>query len=104
MGAPGVGRQQDPRDAASSRTSATEGQPAWTSLCLQHQGATQPRDVDCRPGGAKLRTIRVAMETTAAILVSVMKKSLVHLIRRAQMLPVLSREVVEGEQHVAILD
>jgi hypothetical protein len=33
-----------------------------------------------------------------------MKKSLVHLIRRAQMLPVLSREVVEGEQHVAILD
>jgi transposase len=66
MGAPGAGRQQDPRDATSSWTSATEGQPAWTSLCLQHQGATRPRDVDCRPGGAKLRTIRVAMETTAA--------------------------------------
>ena len=66
VGAPGAGRQQDPRDATSSRTSATKGQPAWTSLCLQHQGATRPRDVDCRPGGAKLRTICVAMETTAA--------------------------------------
>jgi hypothetical protein len=33
-----------------------------------------------------------------------MKKSLVHLIRRAQMLPMLGREVVEGEQRVAILD
>jgi hypothetical protein len=33
-----------------------------------------------------------------------MKKSLVHLIRRAQMLPMLGREVVEGEQRVAIPD
>ncbi|MFK4654156.1 transposase [Bradyrhizobium japonicum] len=41
-GAPGAGRQQDPRNATSSWTSATEGQPAWTSLCLQHQGAAQP--------------------------------------------------------------
>jgi hypothetical protein len=31
------------------------------------------------------------------------KKPLVHLIRGAQMLPMLGREVVEGEQRVAIL-
>lgn len=43
-----------------------ERQPPRTSLCLQRQGAARPRDVDCRPGGAKLRTIRVAMETAAA--------------------------------------
>src|SRR4051794_18077698 len=48
-----------------SRASATERQPTWTNLCLQHQGAARPRDVDCRAGGAKLRTIRVAMETAA---------------------------------------
>ncbi len=42
VGAPGTGRQQDPRDATSSWTSATEGQPARTSLCLQHQGAARP--------------------------------------------------------------
>lgn len=30
------------RDAPSSWTSATEGQPTWTSLCLQHQGAARP--------------------------------------------------------------
>jgi len=42
VGASGAGRQQDPRNATSSWTSATEGQPARTSLCLQHRGAAQP--------------------------------------------------------------
>ncbi|MGY3690173.1 transposase [Bradyrhizobium sp. USDA 3240] len=66
VGATGTGRHQDPRDAASSRTSATERQPAWASVCLQHQGIARPRDVDCRPGRAKLRALGDAMETTAA--------------------------------------
>lgn len=66
VGPAGAGRQQDPRDTPSSRTSTTERQQAWTSLCLQHQGAARLRDVDCRPGGAKLRRIRVAMESAAA--------------------------------------
>ena len=65
VGAPGTGRHQDPRDAASSRTSATERQPTWASVCLQHQAIARPRDVDCRTGGAKLRALGDAMETTA---------------------------------------
>lgn len=40
----------DPRDATASRTSATERQPAWSCLCLQHQGAARPRDVDSTDG------------------------------------------------------
>src|SRR6266568_4309489 len=51
-------------------------------------------------GAAEQKNGRTAI---SAILVSVMKKSLVHLIRCGQMLPVLGREVVEGQQRVAIL-
>lgn len=65
VGAPSAGRQQDPRDAISSQTSATERYLTWTSLRLQHQVAARPRDVDCGPGGAERRTNCVAMETAA---------------------------------------
>ena len=43
-----------------------KGQPAWTSLCLQRQGAARPGDADRRPGGAQLRAFRRAMETATA--------------------------------------
>ena len=39
----------------------------------------------------------------SAVVVSATKKSLVHLIRRAQMVPMLGGEVVEGQQRVAVL-
>src|SRR5438270_11110528 len=38
----------------------------------------------------------------SAIVISVMNKSLVHLIRRAQVFPMLGREVVESQQRVSI--
>ena len=36
-------RLQDPRDAASSRSSATERQPAWASVCLQSRHCATAR-------------------------------------------------------------
>ncbi|MGY4286310.1 hypothetical protein ACVWXO_005530 [Bradyrhizobium sp. LM2.7] len=38
-----------------------------------------------------------------ASVISIMKKSLVHLIRRGQVIPMLGREVIEGQQRVAVL-
>ena len=60
---PALGRQQDPRDAASGRTSATEGQPARTSLRLQRQGAARPGDARSPPKPERsLRALRDAVE------------------------------------------
>ena len=71
---------------------------------------TAPARGGCEIGGRDGRMARSAAEqkngltAISAIVVSARKKSLVHLIRRAQVIPMLGREVVEASSAFAILD
>jgi transposase len=64
LGAPGAGRKQDESDGVAGRKAASEGKPARTRLCLQCQGAARSGNTYRRAGGAKLRAVRHALETS----------------------------------------
>ncbi len=90
------------------RARAGQGQALrWPQL---RPALTAPARGGCEIGGRDGRMARSAAEqkngltAISAVVVSAMKKSRVHLIRRAQVIPMLGRKVVEGQQGVAILD
>src|SRR5438270_5921511 len=92
---------------ACRRARAGQGQALrWPQM---RPALTAPARGGCEIGGRDGRMARSAAEqkngptAISAIVASAMKKSLVHLIRRPQVFPVLGREVVEGEQRVSIL-
>src|ERR1700739_3714819 len=91
---------------ACRRARAGQGQALrWPQM---RPALSAPARGGCEIGGRDGRMARSAAEqrngltAISAIVVSAMRKSLVHLIRRVQMLPVLGRKVVEGKQRVAI--